>query len=121
MQAMQPVVVEQIVKAAPKSRGFWGEAWLRFRRRKLSMTALSFVLFLALVALFSPAIVGTKPIVAKYKGSLYFPALGYFNTSWENPIFFKDRFRKIYPENLQKKDPESWAVWPLVYQDPYRR
>ena len=26
-----------------------------------------------------------------------------------------------YPVMLQEKDPQSWAVWPLVYQDPYRR
>lgn len=103
------------------SRGFWGEAWRRFRRRKLAMTALVFVLFLTLVAIFSPAIAGTKPIVCRYKGNLYFPALGYFNRRWENPIFFEDGFRRIYPENLEQKDPESWAIWPLVYQDPYRR
>jgi peptide/nickel transport system permease protein len=118
---MKVATAQSIVQSAPKSRGFWGEAWLRFRRRKLSMAALSFILFLALVAVFSPAIVGTKPIVCKYKGRIYFPALGYFSYRWENPIFLKDRFRRIYPENLKKKDPESWAVWPLVYQDPNRR
>jgi peptide/nickel transport system permease protein len=107
--------------ANPPSVGFWLEAWRRFRRRKLSMLALGFVVFLGLVALTAPAIVGTKPIVCKYKGSIYFPCLGYFNRSWENSIFFRDRFRGIYPENLKAKDPESWAVWPLVYQDPYRR
>lgn len=85
------------------------------------MAALGFVGFLALVAVFAPAIAGTKPIVCKYKGKLYFPALGYFNTRWENPVFFRDRFRRIYPKNLKEKDPESWAIWPLVYQDPYRR
>ena len=107
--------------AAPPSRGFWSEAWHRFRRRKLAMIALGFVTFLIFVAAFAPAIAGTKPIVCKYKGNLYFPALGYFNTRWENPIFYRDRFRRIYPENLKVKDPDSWAIWPLVYQDPYRR
>jgi peptide/nickel transport system permease protein len=101
-------------------RGFWGEAFVRFRRRKLAMTALGFVIFLGFVALFAPAIAGTKPIICKYKGQIYFPALGYFNTNWENPIFAKDKFRRLYPQNLAAKDPESWAIWPLVYQDPYR-
>jgi peptide/nickel transport system permease protein len=122
---MATTVLEPAVTAAtapaPVARGFWGEAWLRFRKRKLSMAALYYVLFLTLVALFAPAIAGTKPIVVKYKGHIYFPALGYFKASWENPIFYKDRFRKIYPANLKAKDPESWAIWPLVYQDPYRR
>jgi len=107
--------------ATKRSIGFWRETWIRFRRRKLAMTTLIFVCFLALVALFAPAIAGTKPIVCRYKGNLYFPMMGYFNTSWENPIFHKDKFRKRYPKNLKEKDPESWAIWPLVYQDPYRR
>jgi peptide/nickel transport system permease protein len=71
--------------------------------------------------LLAPAIAGTKPLVCRYKGQLYFPALGYLNTKWENPVFFQDKFRRVYPENLKTKDPDSWAIWPLVYQDPYRR
>jgi len=106
---------------ATKSRGYWSETWLRFRRRGFAMAALSFVVLLSLVAIFSPALAGTKPIVCKYKGKVYFPALGYFNPKWENPIFVKERFYSVYTKNLKKKDPESWAVWPLLYSDPYRR
>jgi peptide/nickel transport system permease protein len=104
-----------------RSVGFWRETWNRFRKRRLAMIALVYVLVMALVAVFSPAIAGTKPIVCYYKGNLYFPALGYFNRQWENPIFLKDRFRFVYPSNLEEKDPQSWALWPLVYQDPLRR
>ena len=103
-----------------KSPGFWRHAWLRFRRKKLSMCALIVVLCLSLIAVCSPMIAGTKPIVCKYKGNLYFPCMAYFNPDWENPIFQKDRFRKRYPKNLKEKDPESWAIWPLIFQDPYR-
>jgi peptide/nickel transport system permease protein len=110
-----------MMEVTEPASGFWREVWRRFRRRKLAMLSLIFVAFLCLVAIFAPMIVGTKPIVCKYKGQIYFPCMGYYVRSWENPIFFKDRFRNIYPENLKKKDPESWAVWPLVYQDPYRR
>jgi peptide/nickel transport system permease protein len=85
------------------------------------MISLGYVLVLTIIALLSPAIAGTKPIVAKYKGNIYFPAMGYLNRSWENSIFQRDGFRKRYPANLKNKDPESWAIWPLVYQDPYRR
>ena len=106
---------------APVGRGYWAETWVRFRRRKLSLAALIYVALLTLISILSPALAGTKPIVCKYKGKIYFPALGYFKESWENPIFMKDRFRKVYPKNLKSKDPESWAIWPLLYQDPYRR
>ncbi len=101
--------------------GFWGEAWRQYRKRKLALGALYFVGWLILVAILAPAIAGTKPIVCRYKGHWYFPATAYWNPAWENPVFYADRFRKIYPRNLKDKDPESWAVFPLVYQDPNRR
>jgi peptide/nickel transport system permease protein len=116
-----PLVIEAPDVLDTEAHSFWAETWVRFKRRKLAMLALAYVCFLALVAIFAPAIAGTKPVVCKYKGKLYFPALGYLNPRWENPVFYKDRFRRIYPENLKKKDPDSWAIWPLVYQDPYRR
>lgn len=121
LQTPPPAPPHEEEFAPTASRGFWAEAWLRFRRRKLAMTALLFVGFLGLVAVLSPAIAGTRPIVCKYKGRLYFPAMAYFNPSWENPVFYKDKFRRIYPKNLKEKDPDSWAIWPLLYQDPYRR
>lgn len=118
---MKSVVKEKNEHPQTASRGFWSEVRRRFAKRRLAMVALGYVAVVALVALFSPAIVGTKPIVCSYKGTLYFPALGYYHRGWENPVFKKDRFRNVYKGNLEKKDPESWAVWPLVYQDPYRR
>lgn len=85
------------------------------------MIALTFVCGMFVVAMLSPAIVGTKPIVCRYKGRLYFPSMSYFNRRWENPIFFQDKFYQRYPRNLKEKDARSWAIWPLVFQDPYRR
>ncbi|MDO4583380.1 MAG: ABC transporter permease [Planctomycetia bacterium] len=104
-----------------RSRGYWAETWLRFRRRKLAMLALGYVLFMGLVALFSPAIVGTKPVVCQYKGKIYFPCMGYFNARWENAIFFQDGIAQRYPVQLKEKDPESWAIYPLWYNDAMRR
>jgi peptide/nickel transport system permease protein len=110
-----------IAVIAESPHGFWDEAWRQFRKRRLAMLALFYVEFLILVAILAPLIAGTKPIVCRYKGTLYFPAMGYYVPSWENPVFAKDKFRRVYPKNLKEKDPESWAVWPLLYQDPYRR
>jgi peptide/nickel transport system permease protein len=103
-----------------RSRGFWAEAWRRYRRRPLAMAATAFVAALFLVALLAPAIAGTKPVLCRYKGRLYAPCLGYFDRRWEPAIFAKDKFRGTYPANLRAKDPESWAIWPLFFQDPYR-
>jgi peptide/nickel transport system permease protein len=103
------------------SRGYWAETWRHFKRRPVSVVALWAVVFLTLVAIFSPAIVGTKPIIVSYKGSIYFPALGYFHDSLEPSIFRTRDFRINYPHGLAKNDPDGWAIWPLVYQNPYDR
>ncbi len=105
---------------ATPSHGFWAEAWQRYRRRPLAMAALAFVGFLVAVAILAPAIAGTKPVVCRYKGRLYAPCLGYFDRRLEPVIFTKDKFRGEYPRNLKEKDPGSWAIWPLFFQDPYR-
>jgi peptide/nickel transport system permease protein len=102
-------------------RSFSREVLSRFFARRLACLASVFVFFLLLVALLAPAIVGTKPVVCRYKGEIYYPSMGYLERTWENPIFRVDKFRNNYVKNLPKKDPESWAVWPLVYQDPVRR
>jgi len=103
----------------PKSPGFWKESWQRFRRRRLAMLAFWFVIFLAVVAILSPAIVGTKPLICRYQGKLYFPCLGYFSPRWE-AAFSGSPFFKRYPLVLKETDPNSWAIWPLNYNDPSR-
>jgi peptide/nickel transport system permease protein len=103
------------------SRGFWRETWNRFRRRKLAMSALAYVALLSVVALTAPMIVGTKPVVCYYEGSYYFPCWGYFSDGWENVVFKQGGFRRIRFAESLRSDPNSWALWPLVYQDPYRR
>lgn len=104
-----------------KSKGFWAETWIRFRRRKFALGGAIYVALLSLVAILSPLLAGTKPIVCRYKGSLYFPATAYYRATWENPIFVNEGFYGVYPKALKEKDPDSWAIWPLIYQDPYRR
>lgn len=111
---------EEAAKSVP-SFGFWSETWRRFRRRKLALAALMFVGFMMCVAFFAPVIVGKKPVICKFKGGIYFPCLGYFHDSWENPIFKRDGFRRTNYAASLRVDPESWARWPLVYQDPYSR
>ncbi len=103
------------------SPSYWQQTWRRFRRNGLAMCALAYVLVLTFIALLAPVIVGTKPIICSYKGEIHFPALGYYRRGWESNVFRTDRILNRYPVMLQEKDPDSWAVWPLVYQDPYRR
>lgn len=104
-------------------RGYWSEVWRQFQKRRLSVIALWYIGFLSVVAVGAPLIAGTKPIVCRYQGRIYFPCLAYYNRRWEPGIFTDPRsgFRKEYSVKLKTLDPDSWAIWPLVYQDPYRR
>jgi len=107
---------------APRSLGFWGEVWQRYRRKLFPMVALVYVLAMFVVGFTAPLIVGTKPIACHYKGKTYYPFLGYWNSSWENAKLKKEFSReKDRYSAITRKDKEGWVVWPLVYQDPLRR
>lgn len=101
--------------------GYLSELWRGVRRRRSGLVALVFIVGLAAVAALAPFIAGTKPIVCSYKGSLYFPAVSYWNESWESAVLRADCALFGYPQGLREGDPESWALWPLFYADPYRR
>jgi peptide/nickel transport system permease protein len=113
---------ESLAPVVLAGRGYWAETWHRFRRKRIAMIALAYVLFMAVVAILSPAIVGAKPVLVKYKGSYSMPCLGYFNKGWESRLQVSQELKKRYsPDLLKEKDSQSWAIYPLVYQDPYRR
>jgi peptide/nickel transport system permease protein len=98
------------------------EVWRRYRKNFIGVAAISYVALLSLVAVLSPVIVGTKPVLVRYKGSISMPGLGYFYEPWEDRTTVAQELRKRYtPEKLKEMDPQSWAVWPLVFQDPFRR
>lgn len=104
-----------------KSAGQWATIWARFRRNIPAVLALAFAGFLGLVAILSPVIVGSKPIVCKYKGQVSFPCLGYIFPDYERPLpLLADSYGRYSPWLLKQLDPEGWAVWPLVFQDPIR-
>ncbi len=109
------------VRRLPKGRSFWSEVWRRYRRGVLGVVALIYVALLSLVAILSPAIAGTKPVLCKYKGSYSLPCLGYFYTPWEDRLTVAQEMRKRYTPKKFDEQPDSWAVWPLVFQDPFRR
>jgi peptide/nickel transport system permease protein len=119
-----PEVVTGAAETTPAvaSHGYWSETWRRFRRKPVAVIALTYVGFMAVVGVFSPVLVGSKPILVKYKGHLSVPAVGYYFAGWESRLQVAKELRKRYTiDSLKAKDPQSWALYPLVYQDPYRR
>ncbi|MDX1944270.1 MAG: ABC transporter permease [Pirellulaceae bacterium] len=116
-----PPTASATAEKSAAAGGFWGDAWRRFRRKTVPMIALGYVVCLAVIALLAPVIVGTKPVVCRYQGRIYFPCLSYVHPWLENPVFRRDKFRNPFYKSLQEKDPQSWAIYPLIYQDPERR
>ena len=106
---------------APPSRGFWRETWHRFRSERLAFAALCFIAAMGVAAVLAPFVAGTRPIVCSYKGRVYFPFLEYYFEGGQSGVFLQDGFLDSFPANLKKKDPSSWAVFPLLYVDAFRR
>ncbi|MCI0360310.1 MAG: ABC transporter permease [Planctomycetaceae bacterium] len=108
-------------RSLPKGRGFWTEVWRRYRKGPLGIVALVYVVLLTIIAILSPAIAGTKPVICKYKGGYSMPCLGYFYEPWEDKLEVAQAFRKRYTPKKFEQESGSWAIWPLVFQDPFRR
>ena len=106
-----------------KSAGSWRLAWRRFRRYKLGMAGLVIILFLFVVAFFSPLLANRQPMVCKYDGKIYFPAI---MDSFHNIPFSKMVIRKARPFRFPsfnfKESFDSqrgdWAVWGLIPYGP---
>ena len=67
-----------------KSTGFWRTAWKRYRKSRLGMFALLFLLLLAAVAFFAPMLANDKPLICRIEytrpggettNDLYFPGI----------------------------------------------
>ena len=104
-----------------KSRGFWSDAWRRFRGYKLGMAGLATVVLLLFVALFAPALANDQPLVCRYEGRLFFPAVvdTLRNIPLADKIIRKDRpFRLASFDFKAEFRPErgDWALWtPIPY------
>ncbi|MBN2382634.1 ABC transporter permease [bacterium] len=77
------------------SSRYWYLVLIRFRKDKLAMTGFILVILLFVLAILSPLLANNKPIIYKYQGRYYFPALhDYF--AWLSYFEIKPPF--YYPE-----------------------
>ena len=85
--------------------------FLSMRRPVISLLALGALLFFSCTAEFWA---NSKPLVAKYQGTLYFPAFSTYHPSEFKQEGFVTDYRA-----LDFKAPGNWAIWPLVNWDPF--
>ena len=87
-------------------------AWQRFRRNRLGYWSLTLFCLLVLLSLFAEVLSNDKPLIASYKGKLYFPLIKdysekTFGGDFETPADYLDPFIR----NRLSQD-GNWAVYP---------
>lgn len=107
-----------------RSQAYWPIVWRRVRRNRRGVAGLCFVTLMILIAFFSPLLATGQPIVCRYDGHLYFPAVvELFQSRGPGPHLIK----KSRPFNLpqfaakEKLDPDAFAVWPLIPYHEYEQ
>ncbi len=107
-----------------RSEAYWHTVWRRVRRNRRGMLGLVFVLFMMLVAYSSPLLASSQPIVCRYQGRLYFPAVVELLQSRGSGPHWINKARPFnLPEFNAKKslDPNGFAIWPLIPYDEYEQ
>lgn len=91
------------MKPRIKSRSYRRLVWDQFRRDRVSVLGLIFVLLLFAVALAAPLLAGSRPIIASVDGEISFPFLsGNSQVAWKEEV----------------KSENVWAVFPIVPYGP---
>lgn len=114
---------EMLTASEGESRGYWWSAWRRFRRHRSGMVGLGIFTFLLLVAFLNPLIAGGQPILCRYEGRIYAPALVATFHKIPGASHLKEmpkpfRFPQFNAKREVPLDREGWAIWPLVPWDP---
>ena len=99
-----------------ESQGFWRSSWRRFCSYRLGVAGLVIVLALLFMAFFAPALANEQPLVCRYEGRLFFPAIvdTIHNVPLTELVIRKDRpFRLASFDFKSEFRPErgDWALW----------
>ncbi len=99
------------------SEGYWRSVWQRVRGNRRGLAGVIFIAMMLLIWLFSPLLATNQPVVCKYKGKWYFPAIvEIFQSRGTGPHWIK----KAKPFNLPQfdakteLDADDFAIWPLI-------
>jgi peptide/nickel transport system permease protein len=110
---------------AYQSDGFWAGVWHHFRRDPTAMAGLGVVLFLFFVAFSSNLLANSKPLLMKYEGRIYAPALGDY--ALIGGLFLPSHVARIdYQDFKDEEDLDrvaglAWAVMPPIPFSPYEQ
>jgi peptide/nickel transport system permease protein len=100
-----------------RSEAFSRLVWRRLRRNRRGMAGLFVVLVMVVVAFGSPLIASNQPIVCRYQGRWYFPAVVELFQSRSTSVHWIEKSRPFNLPQFDAKrelDPKEFAVWPLI-------
>ncbi len=108
---------------APAARSYWHITWRRFRGHRLGMVGLCVVAVLFLVAFLSPILANEQPILCRFDGGIYYPAVVdlVHQVPGTSLIIQKQRPYRLATFDFKREfDPErgDWALWTPVRYGP---
>ncbi len=108
---------------APAARSYWHITWRRFRGHRLGMVGLCVVAVLFLVAFLSPILANEQPILCRFDGGIYYPAVVdlVHQVPGASLIIQKQRPYRLATFDFKREfDPErgDWALWTPVRYGP---
>ena len=91
------------------NESYWSIVRKQFKKNKIAVWSLRVVYLFAIVALLADFLANEKPIIAKYKGEIYFPVLKEYAVD----LGLSDWPKEFV--NVSWKDLDyEWTVWPLT-------
>lgn len=110
-------------KRTNQTVGPWRDLWIRYRAYKLGSVGLAVAGILFMVAFFAPALANDDPLLCKYDGKLYIPAIveAVHNVPFTKSIFRKSLpFRRVSFVFKEHYNPArgDWALWPPIPYGP---
>jgi peptide/nickel transport system permease protein len=106
-----------------RSESYSARAWRQYRRSRAGLFGLAMVVLLGLVGLLAPVLANDQPLVARYDGGLYFPAVK--ELVWTIPggkrLLPKKKPFSLVTFDFEKRakaERGDWAIYPLVPHGP---
>jgi microcin C transport system permease protein len=85
-----------------------------FKKIKRGVVSVWIFIFLLFISLTAEMWANSKPILMKYKGSIYFPVVKTYH-----PEIFEQTDTMVTNYRALDLTGDNWALWPLVKWDPY--
>ena len=107
------------MKTALQPEGYWSLVALQFRKNHVAVLGFFVVFFLLVIAALADFIANDKPLVMRYRHSLYFPVLKQYSVSlgvsrWQ-PEFQNISFKEFVAANFRAGD---WVQFPPIRYSP---